>query len=1755
MSDDLQKIFEEAVTGIKAVKSLPYDDYANRLHNKVRTALVNQHSVIRKYIPSASRYPADEPDPDDNVIDIFWIYDLLYKLSIPSIASGLAHVDDNVDIFDLKQFVSNDNSKVRCLECITNLMGFCLGEHINRELDSLKKPNMEYLRNYDGFAKSCSDLVTTRSFILNEIRTDMARGDHLFSIAWLMIADYMQDRDHVYRNTPAASVIDFRQRASSKILHQWSYTLWGEYGKGNPTEMKNIVKFCGRTATIGLCPPNTTTNLQQPAPTWDVTKAFYDMGVGNIDDDDYNKELQDSLSQLQNQQEIVNQWKSYCMALTSAWEVEILQLWHDGMTRAYKAGEVERIKAWGSAAYNFQQQDYRWGDNYLPVTRDPSDGLSGLSTFNQSLENIVLPGTQIALSNGASRSIETICLGDKILISKNSNSSVSAFRRPIRQSLKADLVGFNEEKPWAMSSQVFWTTTGLRAADPEAAQRLNPYRRIGKLAIGHVLFRLQANEYVAVEIKSIQLIKQCLLEGAFTLSLSGNSQTYHAGGYLVDMNAARHTLKETVEMLRKVPGDKRLGLLSHFQELRSMFGKFDARAIYQRLNWELFGQYKSPDGQEPSFGKSANPLNLTKHLKTAKTLTASKGVPIDRLARGFRLQAHHLGRLPPGYKLPSLSLIDGYLLIQGEVQLRSTYDPQKRHLRWTRELKQNNLFEHGIVEICSRAVSGKGVIYLSSEAESQEVPPRDEVHPFEAKACNLDQLADMNIRSGGDDDWTAFGQWQVTLDQSVWPPDTERTEPEDPLDGGTFEDGYYASDSQVDVPSIKLLLVDQLRDQLNQKFGQKLGSFYDATSQFKDGEQIYSVQFKRAPLVPFISDAGLDMKKTFGVSFKSDLDIDITLPSLFQQMTFTMDAMYSSFTGYFYEYDPTKRGYKGDRHLIQGTPIEPDTVAAYRSKISRAYGSVSKPGEAPQSNKMLQPATVTEGLLALSDGSIADLVRFSTYDERSLHNDSQLLIHNMMYYHMDEDQRDKILNEVKPSVPDELPSELADNLPDKLKTFFKDKYGPAFISRYVGRTQKYMSSFTDQEMKNLWYWWQGNGTNSLSQSEEYNDINRLSSRAAMERGYKDELQPYLQDNPDDWAQNLYEEITNNKRLLNTWVHFPIQDGNNVVNKMCNVLDALSPSATSDWSQKFFQTFMTFALQQGATAADIEPPDQDTKYNWLHDSMQDLIVLVLSDDPSISSDVKQALVEDIYEFEKQNDLNQQADYKTRAAAIVEKSALFMQELAGWFSYIGKGLQTAFGGTALWKWVGQAFDQAAEKFTSLPGVGKLKGISSICMVGVSLANAAVSIWGLVSNWDTLSDAKRAVIILEVVRTVVGGVDKAIDAFKDFKSKAASTPADELNMEALNDGLADEISESSDKMGDIAQEITGDEDYRTAIAEGIHSDGVATDSDETWNEDLADIAHDVPPGYEDVASKFNISGNMLRTLNAILGIGLVIAMSFSLANDWRSLSDTGRVLGVLNVIVQGLTVLLDVLDVGVEVGLWAVTGTLSVALPILGAVLAVAGVILMIVQVFINFFVKTQAPPDPIAEFIKNVAHGLISTFDVAPPSQLTYSVSAYEATAGDVTSITVTGKNQSSSDVTLSHTTITLYSGDDNVCLFRNGADGTPEIALALDTDTDKDDNGHTYVTSSTITAAQLPQPSKLGTESIYYQYDLQAAGPPKDTSSSLEYLVLKAGESFKSVWTALVNNRGDDDEKSTSWIEVVEVGLKDTCQSQFVLKRI
>jgi hypothetical protein len=160
------------------------------------------------------------------------------------------------------------------------------------------------------------------------------------------------------------------------------------------------------------------------------------------------------------------------------------------------------------------------------------------------------------------------------------------------------------------------------------------------------------------------------------------------------------------------------------------------------------------------------------------------------------------------------------------------------------------------------------------------------------------------------------------------------------------------------------------------------------------------------------------------------------------------------------------------------------------------------------------------------------------------------------------------------------------------------------------------------------------------------------------------------------------------------------------------MNTLAPSQA--FADEWFEKIVAHA---GAIGLDYPYIDEDSELagQWLHDSIRDLILKVLLDDPSISNDVKEALLKDIQDFEIANNLDQTQTAERRAANMIAKQAIFLAEAKNWFTAVGKGLSKALGATRLYQWLGTAFDQVSSKVSgSLPATKSLKGLSTLCMV---------------------------------------------------------------------------------------------------------------------------------------------------------------------------------------------------------------------------------------------------------------------------------------------------------------------------------------------------------------------------------------------------------------------------------------------------------
>lgn len=80
--------------------------------------------------------------------------------------------------------------------------------------------------------------------------------------------------------------------------------------------------------------------------------------------------------------------------------------------------------------------------------------------------------------------------------------------------------------------------TGLKVVDPDSSKDENPWIDVGRLAPGHILYRLspdgRAYEHVAVETVEVEILEK--ESPMYGIHLREGNRSYHANGYLVACN-------------------------------------------------------------------------------------------------------------------------------------------------------------------------------------------------------------------------------------------------------------------------------------------------------------------------------------------------------------------------------------------------------------------------------------------------------------------------------------------------------------------------------------------------------------------------------------------------------------------------------------------------------------------------------------------------------------------------------------------------------------------------------------------------------------------------------------------------------------------------------------------------------------------------------------------------------------------------------------------------------------------------------------------------------------------------------------------------------------------------------------------------------------------------------------------------------------------------------------------------------------------
>lgn len=233
---------------------------------------------------------------------------------------------------------------------VTSLTSYCYGEYINGVLDKAGigegEEGLLWLAGRFGFQDYLLDKVLNPSFVAVEFRTDVQRGDHVFSMLMLYILDYM------YYGGPQAIPCyddDYENRPSFKVVGAWSWQTWESDARGNDSKTDQLVSFCGKCASLGMLPVRDSES-PRPQQLFTCTKALYDLLSGgdwldkNIKKpkeviDEYKQAMKNSIDRLQVNEDAMNQWKTDCMSMKNTWLNTTFSDWQsaidDGLVDSY----------------------------------------------------------------------------------------------------------------------------------------------------------------------------------------------------------------------------------------------------------------------------------------------------------------------------------------------------------------------------------------------------------------------------------------------------------------------------------------------------------------------------------------------------------------------------------------------------------------------------------------------------------------------------------------------------------------------------------------------------------------------------------------------------------------------------------------------------------------------------------------------------------------------------------------------------------------------------------------------------------------------------------------------------------------------------------------------------------------------------------------------------------------------------------------------------------------------------------------------------------------------------------------------------------------------------------------------------------------------------------------------------------------------------------------------------------------------------
>ncbi|KAK3371086.1 hypothetical protein B0T24DRAFT_531973, partial [Lasiosphaeria ovina] len=466
------------------------------------------------------------------------------------------------------------------------LMPWLFLDHINRALaQGSVKLSLADIRKDDALVLDFKKTLSSAAF--NPIT---GREDHHYAETLLFIYEFFEAGADMKIPT------DPSQLKSKEVLAHWSATHPDNSYKTDVKLLKKFAGLLGRSSATVFNPtrlasaeissylrqlqiagllfkPDISDTMKQSA------EAVLD---GTFFDAEYNKAYQVQGHTL------LNSWQEQIDDATPSnfwrvgWTSATSDHKYDAMTAADWYGD--KVFQWvnENSDYNFIKKDHivakvelYGGTRINPHTGDP-------------IPTCFAPGTQIMTFNFGTTAIEELREGTQVLTRADPQQWGICSSETVKLPCPERLFGINGEGAFFTAGHPFFTTTGLRAIDPEAARRENPWIEVGTLKIGHQLLRVRQDDtssYETVEIRTIEALKS-EHQFVYGVHLREGLRSYHANGYLVALNYPEITVASVAQALQSFPPQQRLGLLAGLRELAPLLQRFGGSTVLELLERE-----------------------------------------------------------------------------------------------------------------------------------------------------------------------------------------------------------------------------------------------------------------------------------------------------------------------------------------------------------------------------------------------------------------------------------------------------------------------------------------------------------------------------------------------------------------------------------------------------------------------------------------------------------------------------------------------------------------------------------------------------------------------------------------------------------------------------------------------------------------------------------------------------------------------------------------------------------------------------------------------------------------------------------------------------------------------------------------------------------------------------------------------------------------------------------------------------------------